>query len=69
MSGPQVKPAQVELRCVKNSDGTYNGGSYLDGKQLLPAADYGFHRGTCDDVKRVHDKLQREYAGANIQVV
>lgn len=68
-TNPEVKPSQIELRCGKNSDATYSGVAYLDGQQLHPAADYGFNKGNCEDVKRVHDKLLKEFDGAVITVV
>jgi hypothetical protein len=69
MTEPTVKPAKVELRCKRNADGSYNGGSYLNGKQLVPATDYTFHNGDCDEVKRVYRRLHKDFDGADISVI
>ena len=58
---------KLELRCVKNDDGTFNAGSYDDVQQLADPK-FSVANGTCEDIRTVHKHLQEAYPNVAVQV-
>lgn len=48
----------LEIRCEKNPDGTYNGATYQDGE---PLADFTVRRAGCEDVRSLYVRVAAEY--------
>ena len=57
----------IEIRCVKNADGTYNAASFENGRSIV-GKDYGVDRGNCDDIRALWNKLQSTYSDNSIKV-
>lgn len=48
----------LEIRCEKNPDGTYNGVTYQDGE---PLADFSVRRASCEEVRGLYVRVAAEY--------
>ena len=59
---------KLELRCVKNEDGTFNGGIYDDDDAQVTDPDYIVLNGDCDDMKELWRRASDKYK-KNPQVV
>ena len=57
----------IEIRCVKNNDGTYNAASF-ENKRPIAGKDYGVDRGTCNDIRALWNRLQSAYPDNSIKV-
>lgn len=57
----------IELRCNKNSGGTYNARIYVNGK---PAADPGLsiNRGNCDAIAMLYDRVKKLHPGVDPRI-
>lgn len=55
-----IVPPKVELRCVKNADGTFDAGAYADDQRLDPAK-YSVDHGNCNDIRALYAKLRDAY--------
>ena len=63
-----IRPPSVELRCVRNDSGSFKAGAYCDGSQLQDVSKYTVQNGTCDDIRRIHRQLRKDYPGVPIIV-
>lgn len=52
----------IEVRCNKNSGGTYNASTFVNGK-LLEEADLSVNRGNCDAIALLYDRLKKLHPG------
>ncbi len=57
----------IELRCNKNSGGTYNARTYVNGK---PAAEpeLSVNRGNCDAIAMLYDRVKKLHPGVDPRI-
>ncbi len=52
----------IELRCNKNSGGTYNARTFVNGK-LAAEPELSVNRGTCDAIAMLYDRIKKLHPG------
>lgn len=61
------KNIKLELRCVKNPDGSFNAGSY-DGGNQLSEPKFSVENGSCEDIQKIYKHLAASYPNVPIQI-
>jgi hypothetical protein len=56
---------KIEIKCIRDKDGSYNAFTLQDGAQLT---EYAVNRGSCDDIRTLFRKLMNIYGANSIQV-
>jgi hypothetical protein len=57
----------IELRCNKNSGGSYTAHTYVNGRKN-ENAELSVNRGNCDLIVLLHAKVKKLYPGSDIRV-
>lgn len=62
-----VENLQIELRCNKNSAGTYNAHLYLNGRKSEDA-ELSVHHGNCDAIGLLYAKIKKAHPSVQIRI-
>ena len=57
----------IELRCNKNTGGSYNAHTYVNGKKNSDAELF-VNRGDCDAIALLYGRVKKAYPGTEIRV-
>lgn len=57
----------VELRCNKNSGGTYNASTYVNGR-LIADSQLSVNRGNCDAIAILYDRVKKLHPGVDPRI-
>ena len=57
----------IELRCNKNSGGTYNASTFVNGKPAVEP-ELTVKRGNCDAIAMLYDRVKKQHPGIDPRI-
>ena len=59
---------RIEIRCNRNSAGSYNAHLFLNGKKTTES-EWQVHHGDCDAIGLLYEKAKKAYPSSRIQLM